>query len=79
MNSSNNRTPSELYDEMQPDYNASGEFEVTGGLDLFATLRSRKCGKKIQHVAKRSNIWQKDPMPGKKSLRPKNELIFHRN
>ena len=23
MNSSNNRTPSELYDEMQPDYNAS--------------------------------------------------------
>ena len=41
---------------------------TTGGLDLFATFDPKKCGKKIQHVAKRSNTWQKDPMPGKKSF-----------
>ena len=38
----------------------------------------KKCDKKIQHLTKRSNM-EKHPMPGKKRLRPKNELIFHKN
>ena len=47
---------------------AMSDLFSTGGLDLFATFDPKKCGKKIQHVAKRSNTWQKDPMPGKKSF-----------
>ena len=46
----------------------------TEELDLFATLSLQNGGKKIQYVANKSNMWQKNPMPGKKNSTVKNRI-----
>ena len=68
MSGKHKATPAKISKQVLISYNNT-EKESTGGLDLFATFDPEKCGKKIQQVAKRSNTWQKDPMPGKKSFR----------
>ena len=47
---------------------------TTEELDLFATLSLQNGGKKIQYVANKSNMWQKNPMPGKKNSTVKNTI-----
>ena len=51
-----------------------GAVRSTEELDLFATLSLQNGVQKIQHVANKSNMWQKNPMPGKKILQSKIEL-----